>query len=89
MPQSLNKGVRVPKALALLALLATGLACNGPAAAQSDYYRHVVFDNSRQSDLYYWSSADASAPSRCNRTSSALASGPGTRQFPLESPVPR
>lgn len=52
-----------PKVLAVLALLATGLAWNRPAAAQSDYYRHVLFDNSRQPDLYYWSSADSSAPS--------------------------
>ena len=54
----------VRKELVLLALLAAGLAGERPASAQSDYYRHVVFDNSRQLDLYYWSSADESGPSR-------------------------
>jgi exo beta-1,2-glucooligosaccharide sophorohydrolase (non-reducing end) len=52
----------VPGVLASVVLLG-GLACSHPAAAQSSYYRHVVFDNSRQPDLYYWSSADESAPS--------------------------
>lgn len=54
----------VLRGLVLLALLAAALAWDRPASAQSDYYRHVVFDNSRQPDLYYWSSADQSGPSR-------------------------
>lgn len=45
------------------ALLTAGLAWLRPAAAQSDYYRHVVFDNSQQLELDYWSSANASSPS--------------------------
>ncbi|MHB8812154.1 MAG: glucoamylase family protein [Steroidobacteraceae bacterium] len=60
------------KRLALLVLLAAGLPLARPAAAQSDYYRHVLFDNSRQSDLYYWSSAYASAPSSLRSTADHL-----------------
>ena len=47
----------------VLALFAVGLMWHRPAVAQSDYYHHVVFDNSRQLEVYYWSSANASAPS--------------------------
>jgi exo beta-1,2-glucooligosaccharide sophorohydrolase (non-reducing end) len=50
-------------ALALLISLGAGLLWVSPAAAQSDYYDHVLFDNSPQPELYYWSSADVSAPS--------------------------
>jgi hypothetical protein len=46
-----------------LCLLLTGLSAR-PAAAQSDYYRHVFFDNSRQVSVYYQSSAAATEPSQ-------------------------
>ncbi len=48
--------------LAALAALGAAFAVR-PPVAHADYYRHVVFDNSRQPDLYYWSSVDESAPS--------------------------
>lgn len=47
-----------------LCLLVAGLCIGRPAAAQSDYYRHVVFDNSAQLKQYWQSSASATAPSR-------------------------
>lgn len=46
-----------------LCVLWAGL-CARPAAAQSDYYRHVFFDNSRQVSVYYQSSAASHEPSR-------------------------
>ena len=46
-----------------LCLLLTGLSAR-PAAAQTDYYRHVFFDNSRQTSVYYQSSAASTEPSR-------------------------
>jgi hypothetical protein len=42
---------------ALALLLATA------AQAQTEYYRHSVFDNSLQRDFYYYSFAQATAPS--------------------------
>jgi exo beta-1,2-glucooligosaccharide sophorohydrolase (non-reducing end) len=45
-----------------LCLLLTGLSAR-PAAAESDYYRHVFFDNSRQVSQYWQSSGSASEPS--------------------------
>jgi exo beta-1,2-glucooligosaccharide sophorohydrolase (non-reducing end) len=44
-------------------LLIAGLGVARPAAAQSDYYRHVFFDNSIQRDVYFQSSAAKTAPS--------------------------
>lgn len=46
-----------------LCLLLAGLCLARPAAAQSDYYRHVFFDNSQQLSLYWQSSGSATAPS--------------------------
>ncbi|MEP6940687.1 MAG: glucoamylase family protein [Rudaea sp.] len=43
--------------------LACALTCASAAHADSDYYRHVVFDNSAQADLYWHSVAAATAPS--------------------------
>ena len=45
-------------------LFVAGLWATGPAAAQSDYYRHVFFDNSQQLEQYFQSSAAQTAPSR-------------------------
>jgi Uncharacterized protein conserved in bacteria len=45
-----------------LCLLLTGLGAR-VAAAESDYYRHVFFDNSRQLSQYWQSSGSASEPS--------------------------
>lgn len=47
-----------------LCLLVAGLCIGSPAAAQSDYYRHVIFDNSQQLKQHWQSSASASAPSQ-------------------------
>lgn len=47
-----------------LCLLVAGLCVGRPAVAQSDYYRHVFFDNSQQLDRYWQSSASETAPSR-------------------------
>ena len=44
-------------------LLIAGLCVARPAAAQSDYYRHVFFDNSIQRAAYFQSSAARTAPS--------------------------
>ncbi len=44
-------------------LLIAGLGVARPAAAQSDYYRHVFFDNSQQLAQYFQSSAAATEPS--------------------------
>ena len=43
--------------------LAAALLATMPAAAQTAYYRHVVFDNSQQRDLYFYSAASAVSPS--------------------------
>jgi len=51
---------------ALTLLLATA------AHAQTEYYRHSVFDNSLQRDVYYYSSAQATAPSSLEGTHSRL-----------------
>jgi hypothetical protein len=45
-----------------LCLLLTGLGAR-VAAAESDYYRHVFFDNSRQLSQYWQSSGSAAEPS--------------------------
>lgn len=52
--------------LALTVLLAT------TARAQTEYYRHSVFDNSLERDLYYYSFAQATAPSSLEGTHSRL-----------------
>jgi exo beta-1,2-glucooligosaccharide sophorohydrolase (non-reducing end) len=42
------------------------------AAADSDYYRHVYFDNSITSDTYFYSHAEALAPSQLDYTNERL-----------------
>lgn len=54
---------KTKRALGLCFLLA-GLCLARPAAAQSDYYRHVFFDNSQQLGKYWQSSAAATEPSQ-------------------------
>src|ERR1700752_1868128 len=49
------------RALGLCLLI---LGVSHPAAAQSDYYRHVFFDNSQQLNVYWQSSATQTAPSQ-------------------------
>ena len=45
----------------------------GPrSGAQSDYYRHVLFDNSQGSTGYFYSAARAVAPSTLEQRSSRL-----------------
>src|SRR5262249_53182448 len=55
------------RALTVLALL---LATS--AQAQTEYYRHSFFDNSLQRDTYYYSFAQATAPSTLEGKSSRL-----------------
>ena len=49
----------------LVSLLFCILACLFPALVRgnSDYYRHIYFDNSLNSDFYFYSSGQSSAPS--------------------------
>ena len=47
----------------LVAGLLASLALSAPAAQASDYYRHVIFDNSLTSDGYYNSRGTANGPS--------------------------
>ena len=46
-----------------LRLLALALLLASAAQAQTEYYRHSVFDNSLQRDFYFYSVAQATAPS--------------------------
>ncbi len=46
-----------------LTLTALALALANAAHAQTEYYRHSVFDNSIERDFYYYSFAQATAPS--------------------------
>jgi hypothetical protein len=57
-----NHRRRPPLALCLV-LLATGLIFSAGSSAQSEYYRHVIFDNSGQLDIYWHSTASVTAPS--------------------------
>src|SRR6266446_5006636 len=43
-----------------------------PVYGETDYYRHVFFDNSLTSDFYFYSSANASAPSTLVQKNSRL-----------------
>ncbi len=62
MPQA--EGTRPKSRISLsLVLAAVGFGSCGESIAQSDYYRHVVFDNSQQLQLDWHSSASATMPS--------------------------
>ena len=52
--------------------LASLMLATAPAAAQKEYYRHVVFDNSQQQDSYYFSSAIAVEPSTLENADNRL-----------------
>ncbi len=69
-------------------LFVVGLCVGGPAVAQSDYYRHVIFDNSQQLTQYWQSSASDTAPSRLKSAGDRPA-GASTlfRRLPVESTV--
>ena len=54
---------RVSLCATVCACVILALASNSSAYAQSDYYRHVLFDNSLGSGAYFYSSASAVAPS--------------------------
>ncbi len=60
---------RVACSLGLL-VAATGTATN--SYAQTSYYRHVIFDNSQQSGLYWPSTATASEPSQLQQVDAHL-----------------
>jgi hypothetical protein len=55
-----------------LALICAGMAISSQGVAQTEYYRHVVFDNSQQSDLYWSSIAAAAGPSTLEGVKSHL-----------------
>src|SRR5215467_14155983 len=55
------------RTLTLLALLLASAA-----HAQTEYYRHSFFDNSLQRDFYYYSFAQATAPSTLEGKNSRL-----------------
>ena len=56
-----------------LTLPALALLLASTAQGQTEYYRHSVFDNSLQRDVYYYSFAQATAPSARAPPSSSLA----------------
>jgi exo beta-1,2-glucooligosaccharide sophorohydrolase (non-reducing end) len=47
-------------------------ACSGGAQANTDYYRHVVFDNSLTSDTYFYSEGMSNGPSSLEQINSRL-----------------
>jgi exo beta-1,2-glucooligosaccharide sophorohydrolase (non-reducing end) len=55
-----------------LVLPALALLLTSPAQGQTEYYRHSVFDNSLQRGFYYYSFAQATAPSTLEGKSSRL-----------------
>jgi len=55
-----------------LTLAAFALLLASAAQAQTEYYRHSVFDNSLQRDAYYYSFAQATAPSTLEGKTSRL-----------------
>jgi hypothetical protein len=57
------RGARSRLNLILPRLLAVGALLSSAAWGHSDYYDHVFFDNSQQTDFYWNSTASASAPS--------------------------
>ncbi len=61
-----------------LILAAASLGASATGVAQSDYYRHVIFDNSQQLELDWHTSASATAPSTL--------AGKGNR-LPVESKI--
>ncbi len=46
--------------------------CSGVLSANTEYYRHVVFDNSLTSDTYFYSAGTANGPSFVEQTNSRL-----------------
>ena len=55
--------MRMNSRLSAVLLLIAGICVARPGAAESDYYRHVFFDNSIQREVYFQSSAAKTAPS--------------------------
>lgn len=53
-------------------LLAISLLCPAVTRANTEYYRHAVFDNSLTSDTYFYSAAMANGPSFLEQTNSRL-----------------
>lgn len=59
-------------ARACLCLVAALLFCSTFASATTDYYRHVIFDNSLTPDAYFYSSARSNGPSFVEQRNSRL-----------------
>jgi len=53
-------------------LFALLLLCSGVLSANTEYYRHVVFDNSLTSDAYFYSAGTANGRSFLEQTNSRL-----------------
>src|SRR6476660_1297173 len=73
MTSRMSNGLALPLPLPLpLPLAALALLLASAAQAQTDYYRHSVFDNSIERDFYYYSFAQATAPSTLEGKNSRL-----------------
>jgi len=57
-PQRKLLGLPLSSLFCIAAFLSPALACGN-----SEYYRHIYFDNSLNSDFYFYSSGQASSPS--------------------------
>jgi hypothetical protein len=44
-------------------LVVVNILCAMPAQADTEYYRHIIFDNSLESDAYYYTDGRAESPS--------------------------
>lgn len=55
-----------------LLLMATLFFCHGSAQANTEYYRHIIFDNSLTPDSYFYSSATANGASFVEQINSRL-----------------
>ena len=56
----------------VVAAIALGVLVSPSLQAQTDYYRHAIFDNSQQADYYWNSTAQATAPSTLESKHSRL-----------------
>ncbi len=68
--------------LSEILLLAAGLCIADPASAQSDYYRHVFFDNSEQLEVYWPSVATHNGASELRSVGHRLPVEPAIHRTP-------
>src|SRR5579864_1323465 len=55
-----------------LCLLGVLTYCSAVASANTEYYRHIIFDNSLTPDAYFYSAADANGASFVEQSNSRL-----------------